>query len=1004
MAAKVPRAQQQTIVECPGLITNTNNNSISPGALSVAENICIRRPNLIEHRRSMTQVSSVFSVAPKALFTYGPAMLMLDASGHMQGMDHAGGALGTITDEITNGAITFNTLCDGGGFAELNGNLYLTDIGTGYGVGGLKRLSSFLVSRSASAFVGAPRALDLTLTTPNPGTGFLAGYYSVAYRLAWKCIDANMNVIRGAPSGRFVFANGAATATNINIKSIIPAQILSDGASTAKWFYEIYRTPDSLGTATSAPPDPGDTMNLVYEGVVTATDIANKFISVTDIYPSTLVKGQDLYTNSTQEGIVNSNMTPPVAQDVCAFKGSLFLANTLSKQRATVTMLGVPDLWQVTNMVWNLGGRTLTLTLATTPTVAVAPDLTRLGAPGDGRIHGAQFVSLRGFVNANNNNTFLFVSTSDGITNLVLSADAAQPNPVTEVPPAGTTAMAGRVEVMTSNSGTPDVYTMYHHSAAPSYPGGIYNAVQVPVTGTPTQQVYATAIALVNSINNTVASRVYAYYSSGPTDAPGIIALEERLIGDTTQYYVQAFGTAYSNKWSPSLLNIKNFSNDASPARLWYSKPSQPEHWPLINYIDVGSRNSKIVRLVANRESIFVFKDDGLFRVSGDGAGTWYVRRFDDTVKLTARSAVCVMHNVVYAITTRGVLAITEYGTQAVSMPVANIVAGTAGAQFGISNPSPERAVANEVDNTIYFDLSLVTSFGGVQVVGYYGLIYNATTGAWTANTHRSVGCNAMYFSAESSVYRAITADKLVMQEQRNGVNAGSYTQGDTGQPADRYTVALTNAVLNGNGTWTLTMSAANTAKTAHALGDVMVDSSSRFWVCIVPSGLTGVYQRAPWDTGIAGTFAAGPVSVYVSIPVRIEWHPYSAGDDADTNRFIEASVLLDAAAGIPTAAAAQIGATNIIPGAGGTMSFYTEIDSTQESVAFGTASIVNNFSTPIKAANPGNILRTLVPRKKSRARKLFLSYQHATALEYLVISGVSFKWLNYSDPNKQSG
>jgi hypothetical protein len=100
-----------------------------------------------------------------------------------------------------------------------------------------------------------------------------------------------------------------------------------------------------------------------------------------------------------------------------------------------------------------------------------------------------------------------------------------------------------------------------------------------------------------------------------------------------------------------------------------------------------------------------------------------------------------------------------------------------------------------------------------------------------------------------------------------------------------------------------------------------------------------------------------------------------------------------------------QPGATSILAGAAGQMLFKTETDHAYDSVSFGSAQVIaaNGKLGPVIGAGNAFILRTLVPVKKRRARRLSVQYQHNAAFEYLAISGVSFVWNEYTDGEKTS-
>ena len=101
--------------------------------------------------------------------------------------------------------------------------------------------------------------------------------------------------------------------------------------------------------------------------------------------------------------------------------------------------------------------------------------------------------------------------------------------------------------------------------------------------------------------------------------------------------------------------------DEAKPNRLYFSTFQEPESFPLPNTIDIGDADKAILRIFPLRDSLFVFKEDGLFRISGDVA-PFTNQLFDPSTVLIAPDSVSVAKNVIYAWTTQGILNVTEAG------------------------------------------------------------------------------------------------------------------------------------------------------------------------------------------------------------------------------------------------------------------------------------------------------------------------------------------------------
>lgn len=110
--------------------------------------------------------------------------------------------------------------------------------------------------------------------------------------------------------------------------------------------------------------------------------------------------------------------------------------------------------------------------------------------------------------------------------------------------------------------------------------------------------------------------------------------------------------------------------NNVSPNRLYYSKISQPEAVPLVNFIDVGSKDKEIMRILALRDNLFVLKTDGVYLVTGASAPNFSVRLLDNSAILIAPDSAVVLNNLIYALTTQGVVSISESGVSIVSRQI----------------------------------------------------------------------------------------------------------------------------------------------------------------------------------------------------------------------------------------------------------------------------------------------------------------------------------------------
>ena len=99
------------------------------------------------------------------------------------------------------------------------------------------------------------------------------------------------------------------------------------------------------------------------------------------------------------------------------------------------------------------------------------------------------------------------------------------------------------------------------------------------------------------------------------------------------------------------------------------SKLEQPEHVPTSNINYIGSKNYPIRRILALRDSLFILKDDGVFRLTGNG-GSWNIDPIDVSTKIIAPDSAVVMNNQIFCLSDQGIVTVSDIGVQVISRPI----------------------------------------------------------------------------------------------------------------------------------------------------------------------------------------------------------------------------------------------------------------------------------------------------------------------------------------------
>jgi hypothetical protein len=99
-----------------------------------------------------------------------------------------------------------------------------------------------------------------------------------------------------------------------------------------------------------------------------------------------------------------------------------------------------------------------------------------------------------------------------------------------------------------------------------------------------------------------------------------------------------------------------------------WSETGEPEHVRLLSYAGAGEEWEPAWRGVATRDALFLFKRDGIWRLTGTG-GQWRIDPVSTDHRLLGPECVGVLGDAVYAWTNHGVVRITDGGITQISHP-----------------------------------------------------------------------------------------------------------------------------------------------------------------------------------------------------------------------------------------------------------------------------------------------------------------------------------------------
>jgi len=780
---------QNLVLTTKGLHTYNNYFSEVPnGALTEALNVIIDRDGVIEPRRGLFQYGDELAVTTERvsqLINYKDRLLR-HTTGSQLAYDNGSGT-------FTNFSGTFSEIEPGLRIKsiESNGNLYFT---TSEGIKKLSATSASQFSSISPIQAGGVKALNLSAAIDYTTPGFLTTQAKVAYSVVWGFRDINDNLILGTPSARVVVENISATDSCIvKLTFSVP-----DAVTSTSYFYQVYRTAIVPNTT-----DPGQEFNLVIEDFVTSAQITAGVVSnLEDVTPDDFrASGTPLYTNPVSgDGIEQANDAPPFAKDIALFNGITFYANTKTIQRLNLSQISIENLISGTSSV-SISDGTTTRTYTYQGTIETfTADFTgcaltdlynavtgpakyftitsssdersyyvwyyRTASDEDPLVTGKLGIKVDISAAATLSDaidiTLTAIDTATGDFNITRTLDvltiACSNNGFMTTSPTET--ISGPFAISTDGLGTgEDASTQ--KILLPRIPGIGENG---PTTA---QQIELASQSLINVINQDNSGLVYAFYLSGATDVPGEFYLEQRTITGLA-FFVTADTSTTGADFNPTLPisgSTVISSNEVRPNRLYYSKYQQPEAVPLLNYVDIGPKDQEIKRIISLREGLFVFKPEGVYRISGTSS-PFIPLLFDNSVSIIAPDSATVLNNQIYALTDQGVVSVSDTGVAIISRPIYDKLIDITRSNYNYKFTT--FGVAYRSDNSyLLCTVSTASDNYATQIFRY-----NTFTNSWT-RWEKDITCGIIN-SADNKLYFG-SGDIAYIEKERKSLDASDY-------------------------------------------------------------------------------------------------------------------------------------------------------------------------------------------------------------------------------------
>ena len=799
---------------------HTNNQyltEVPEGALLQCINFNHDRDGILEKRRGFKVYGGVMTESAKQLLQYKDTIIR-----HYDDILEYDNGSGTFTN--FGGSYTEPASDQRMKYIEANGNLYIT---TDSGIKKLSALDSTDFSTQDFIAAGGLKALYITASTLG-ASGFLNNNEKTAYRVVWGIKDRNENLILGTPSERVVLENTSGGGVNATLNFPIPAGATSDH------FYQIYRAANVANTT-----EPEDELFLVIEDFPTSDQLTASSVTVEDLTPESFREsGTLLYTNPISgEGILQANEAPPQAVDLASFRNFTFYANTKTRHKYNFTLLSIDDIYDnVSYLVVSDGTTTRRYKFDTTENLTThvikretsgttafniqetAKSIQRVvSSDSSGIVYGYY---LSGPEDLPGQLLFEYRDLSDTPFYIgIESGTISEFNPNLAEGFSGASASVAADSVITMPSSTfnstadvnigtdaititghkffegEEVYTQISSGALPT---GLSNGTKYYVfvvdantiklctsesethkTSPTFVDITATAVgvSILYKTHKLIAGQNFlAYFSTTTPLLDGI-----KTVKTVTNVFTFTIEDNVSGSGTFNLMALTNKSdNEEKPNRIYYSKFQQPEAVPIVNYFDVGPKNKAIKRIISLRDSLFIFKEDGIYRLTGFDTNNFSVSLFDNSAIIKSPDSAAVLNNLIYLLTSQGVVTCSDTGVQIISKPIENI---TNRLSINPNYKSLSFAFASESDRS-YFLWTITTRLDDVAT---QCLRYNSDTNSWTI-WDKSNTCGLVN-NFDDKIY--LGADSLYLEIERK-------TQDRTDYADYEYSITLNNNGLNG--------------------------------------------------------------------------------------------------------------------------------------------------------------------------------------------------------------
>lgn len=803
-----------------GLMLHPNPYALPEGALLEADNVVIDRPNVVSKVRGFNRYGDALANPASAIGEFNDTLLVLDGSTLKYDSDGAG------TWSSLSGTYAAPDSSNRMRFQVARKSLYFTTSG------GVYRLDE-LDTPGTPARSGIQQGLDIAATFTGTGLGWMTPDTQVAYKIVYLRKDANNRELIGAPSFREVvtnsytavtwtFASATVTVTHTahgySTGDTIQQANLSDAAAAINGTITVSDANTYTYTPTGSPATSG-----------TADHARTEDVSLVSTVPDEMVAG-DFYE------IYRTQMSADDTTD----PGAVYLkVNRVELASADITAGTV-------TFTDDFAEAFLGVQLYTNPTFG-SIDRTNYRPP-----FALDIAQYRGY--------FFYANTR-------------QPHRL----------QLQLLEASTlSNDDTITIGARTYTAKATEDTGAQEFLLETSLT-TEAQNVEATIKSLVRVANRDSGNSVfYLYYISGADDPPGQFLIERRNLTDTS-LAVTVSTSGVGDNFSPVLPTSGSTVSTEAEALvngLYRSRFEQPDAVPLLSFDTVGSTRDPILRLVELRDSLMIFTDRGIYRLSGEDEFSFDISRLETDIQLLAPESTAVLNDQVYCYTNQGIATVNENGAKIESFY--GIEKELNKLQNFSNFKTLSWGIAYEEDRKYMF-FAQAESGDTTATVAW---MFNAFTRTWTRRLKTAVV--GIVPSAQRKLYLGHSVDSYILQERKSfGTSSSDFVDEDID-----VTITAVGTTTDSDGNTVSQVTLTNSYSTETFAVEWLLNQGSYFSrILAITDNGSNSYTV---DLETLESYATGAATVSVPIASRVRWKPEVADNPGLKKQFTYITLSLE--------------------------------------------------------------------------------------------------------------